>query len=437
MEWYVVLSLIFGALLLLLMSGLPIFIGFMILNMVAVLMLMGPAGLGLFVNSLLETATSEPLVAIPMFVILGELLLRTGGVKVMFEAINGLVGAIRGRLYVVSIAVAGLMGAISGSALASVAVLGRFAYPAMIQQGCNRRLAISSVLSGATLDAILPPSIVGIILATLVGLSIADFLVAGIGPGITLGVCFAAYAMIRCWINPSLDSNASAEVEAKALSYREKLRAAMPVLPLLIVVLLVLGLVMFGFAQPTEAAAAGVVGAFGVAFLLRTLSVGMIVGSCYGAARTTATVLIIIVSSKLFSQLLAFTGTTAGLIQFAAEVDIAPWALFVIMMLIVFFLCMFIDQIALILIMVPIYVPIVNEVGFDPVWFWMIFLVNIMYGGVTPPLGYTLFVFKAAVPEVSTRDLYMAILPTILIAIFAVCLMYVFPPIITYLPSLR
>lgn len=174
MSWWATLLSVFGLLLLLFATGLPIFACFMLINVVAVLMLMGVAGLGLFVNSMLETTTTEALVAIPLYVLLGELLFRAGGVSVLYQSLNQLIGAIRGRLYVIAITLAGILGAISGSAMASVAMLGRFVYPTMIERGCDRRLSIGMILAGATLDPIIPPSILAVILATLANLSVAE-----------------------------------------------------------------------------------------------------------------------------------------------------------------------------------------------------------------------------------------------------------------------
>lgn len=440
MEWYWTLALIFGALLALFATGLPIFACFMILNVGAIFLLVGQNGIGLFVNSVVDTATTDAFVAVPMFVLLGELLFRTGGVTRLFAGLDALVGAIRGRLYIISIAVAAFMGAISGSALASVAVLGRFVYPTMIERGCDRKLAIGTILAGATLDAIIPPSVVGIILATLAGISVGDFLIAGIGPGLLLATSFALYAIVRTWIDPSLDSGHPKDPDTQGSATPEAgsaLRHLLVVFPLLAIIFLVLGLVMLGVAQPTEAAACGIVGALGLSLMLRTFSVRMLVDTLWGTALTTSGVLIIIASSKLFSQILAFTGAATGLVTFSSGLDLPPWAFYAIMMLTVFVLCMFIDQIALLLIMVPIYAPLIDHLGFDPIWFWMMLLVNILFGGITPPLGYTLFVFKSAAPDVQIGELYAAVVPVICVAFLAILIMTAFPAIVTFLPNLH
>ena len=183
MTWWALLLGAFGLILALFASGLPVFACFLLANVVGVLLLMGPAGLGLFANSILDTTTTEALVAVPLYVLLGELLFRTGGITTLYASLNRLIGAIPGRLYVIATMLAAFLGAVSGSAMASVAMLGRFVYPTMIQRGCDRRLSIGTILAGATLDPIIPPSVLAIILATLANISIASFLVAGICPG--------------------------------------------------------------------------------------------------------------------------------------------------------------------------------------------------------------------------------------------------------------
>lgn len=435
MEWWLTLLVVAGALLFLFATGLPIFACFMILNVAGVIILMGTPGLGLFVNSMLDTTTSDALVAVPLYVLLGELLFRTGGVMVLFRAFDQLIGAIRGRLYVIAIGVSAVLGAISGSAMATSAILGRYIYPIMMERGCNRRLAIGMALGGATLDAIIPPSVTAIILATLANISIADFLIAGIGPGFFLAACFAIYAVLRTVIDPSLDSRGDDGL--RQLAWSERLRVALPLLPLGGIIFLVIGLVMFGIAEPIEAAAAGIVGALVMSLFFGTFSFRIIYEGCLGATKMTAAVMIIIASSKLFSQLLSYTGATRGLVEFVAEASINPWLLYAIMLTVSFLLCKFIDQVALMLIIVPVYQPLIAPLGFDPVWFWMMFLITILFGGITPPFGYVMFVFKAAAPDVPLGEIYRAVVPVLVCALAAIVIMSIFPGIATWLPSLH
>lgn len=434
--WWMTLLIMFAALLAMFASGLPVFACFMVLNVVAVIYFIGTNGLGLFVNSMLESSTMEALVAVPMFILLGELMFRTGGVSLLFKAFDTLIGVVRGRLYIIAVVVAAFISAISGSTMASVSVLGRFVYPTMVERGCDRRLAVGTILAGATLDAIIPPSVVGIILATLANQSIQKFLIAGIGPGILLSGCYIAYAVIRVIINPKLDSHGATAISEEPMDSKAKFKAILPIIPLMGIIFLTLGLVMLGVAQPTEAAAVGCVGAIVMSFFFRTFSFKMLGDTLYGAAMTTGTVLFIIASSRLFTQLLAYTGAAQGLIEFASGLTVDPWLVYIVMMITVFILCMFIDQLAVMLIVVPVYMPIINQLGFDPLWFWMMLLINLMFGGITPPLGYTMFVFKSAAPDVPMSEIYKAVVPMILVAVVGVIILTIFPQIVTFLPSI-
>lgn len=434
MSWWLTLLCIFGLLLGLLGSGLPIFAGFLLVNVVGAMLIMGPAAIGLFVNSMLDTASTEALVAVPLYMLLGELLFRTGGVEILYNSLNRLIGAIRGRIYVVAIALSSCLGAISGSAMASVAMLGRFIYPTMIQRGCDRQLSIGMILAGATLDPIIPPSVLAVILATIAGISIADFLIAGIGPGILLAGAFATYAVVRTMLNPALDARPAPEdVEG---GWKPFFSALLQIIPFMLVIFLVLGLIMLGIAQPTEAAAVGIVGALVLSLFYKTFSWRMIYRACHGAAITTATVLIIIACAKLFSQLLAFTGATSGLVDLVSTLQFNRWIMFGVMMVAIWIICMFIDEIAVMLIAVPVFSPVIVHLGFDPIWFWMMFLINFTLGGITPPIGYTNFVFKSvAPPDTTMGEIMRAAWPIVFIVMGCIVVMCVFPEIVTWLPG--
>lgn len=434
MTWWVLLPAAFGLILSLFASGLPVFACFLLANVVGVFALIGPAGLGLFVNSILDTATTEALVAVPLYVLLGELLFRTGGITTLYASLNRLIGAIPGRLYVIATVLAAFLGAVSGSAMASVAMLGRFIYPTMIERGCDRRLSIGTILAGATLDPIIPPSVLAIILATLANISIASFLIAGIVPGLLLAGLFALYAVARTAFNPALDARID-PVPPSELGWWPLIASVLQILPLCFIIFLVLGLIILGVAQPTEAAATGIIGIVLIAMVTRSISWRMIYQACHGAAITTATILVILASAKLFSQLLAYTGATAGLIGLVSDLEINRWIVYIIMMATVFVFCMFMDQLALMLIAVPVYSPLIAHFGFDPIWFWMLFLINITLGGITPPFGYTMFVFKSVTPDVPLLEIYRAAWPMVWIVLFGMAIMTFIPQIVTWLPS--
>jgi tripartite ATP-independent transporter DctM subunit len=247
---------------------------------------------------------------------------------------------------------------------------------------------------------------------------------------------FALYAIVRTLIDPALDARSEGAGRG-AVSARAVLVSLARILPVCAIIFLVLGLIILGIAQPTEAAAVGIGGAVLIAAALRTISLEIVFRSCYGAATATATatVLVILASAKLFSQLLAYTGATVGLVDLVSGLTLNRWVVFVIMMATVFAFCMFMDQLALMLIAVPVYTPIIAHLGFDPIWFWMLFLINITLGGITPPFGYTMFVFKSVARDVPLVEIYRAAWPFVAIALLAIALMAAFPGIVTWLPS--
>lgn len=424
-----------GGLLALLLIGFPVYASFLLICVVGVFALMGPAATGLFTNSILETLTIESFVAIPLYMVLGEVLFRTGGVDRLYKAIGRLIGIVPGRLYVVTIALSTLLGGILGSAMATVAMLGRFVYPTMISRGCDRKLSIGIILGGASLDPIIPPSVLAVVLATLANLSIGEFLVAGILPGILMALAFAAYAILRCVINPALDADVAADA-AEPSDQQSLLTAIAQVVPFLVIIGLVIGLVIIGIAQPSEAAAIGIAGALLLSVANRSFSLQTIMEACLSAVRTSSAVLVIVSTAKLFSQLLAFTGSTTVLLEIVSNLNVNRWVIFATIMLVIWVVCMFIDEVGVMLIAVPILTPVVAHFSFDPIWFWMMLLINFTLGGITPPIGYTNFVFKSVAPPGTTMgEIMSAAWPMVLISGLCIVAMCLFPAIVTWLPA--
>ena len=268
MTWWVALSSGIGLLLFLLFLGIPVFVAFLILNVTGILMLMGPAGFGLFANSIYTTATTTALATVPLFIVMGEILFRSGAMEAVFDSLDRLVGRIRGRQYVLCILLSAILGALSGAAMAVAGLLGRSLFPEMLRRGYNTRLSAGTILAGASLDPIIPPSVLAILIATLAEISTAALLVAGIIPGLLLMCLFLIYVLYRVWRDPSLAPDAAAD----AADARPKSGAAVAILriiPCAFVFFMVMGLIMFGVATPTEAAATGVLGALAVAVVYR------------------------------------------------------------------------------------------------------------------------------------------------------------------------
>ncbi|MEW5420311.1 TRAP transporter large permease subunit [Amorphus sp. 3PC139-8] len=423
-----------GLLLGLMLLGLPVFIAFLTVNLLAVGLMLGPSGYGMFIASMFDTTTTNSLVTIPMFILMGEILFRSNAVDVLFHSIDTIVGKVRGRQYVLTVLLATIFSTLSGAAMGVAAMLSRSLLPTMVARGYDSKLAIGNILAGASLAPLIPPSILAIIVGMLAGVSISGLLIAGILPGLMFAVLFLGYTFIRVRLDPSLAP--SDEGIRKEPSVGEVVMALVQLIPFSIVIISVIGLILMGIATPTEAGAMGVLGALVTAAIYRRFSLSLIKDSTISSARIAAMILIIMATSKLFSQLLAFTGGATALTQLVAGLDVAPWLMIFLLMALPFILCMFIDQIALMLIVVPIYIPILNNIGVDPLWFWLLFLINITVGGMTPPFGYTLFALKSGWEDGRLAEVFSAAWPFVFIFILGMVLLAIFPGIVTFLPSL-
>jgi tripartite ATP-independent transporter DctM subunit len=435
MTWWVALSSGIGLLLVLLLLGIPVFVAFLILNVAGIFVLMGPAGFGLFANSIYSTATITALATVPLFIVMGEILFRSGAMEAVFDSLDRLIGRIRGRQYVLCILLSAILGALSGAAMAVAGLLGRSLLPEMLRRGYNARLSAGVILAGACLDPIIPPSVLAILIATLAEISTASLLIAGIIPGLMLMCLFLIYALYRVWRDPSLAPDLSADL-AEGKSSTSITIAVLRLFPCAFVFLMVMGLIMFGVATPTEAAATGVFGAVVVAVIYGKFSLRMIWESLIAAATVSALLLVIMCCAVMFSQLLTFTGATRAVAELVAHANLPAIAMLVLMMALPFVLFMFLDQLALMLVLIPIYQPLIKFYAFDPIWFWTLFLIVATLGGLTPPFGYVLFALKSAAPNLPTTEIYRASWPFVWLIVLGMVILMIFPDLVTFLPNL-
>jgi len=411
-------------LLLLFLLGARVFVAFLTLNIIGLLVLVGPRGYGMFTNSIFETATSSTLITVALFVLMGEILFRSGSVDLLFDSVDRLVGAVRGRLYIVVMLLATIFGALSGSAVAVAAMLGGALLPMMRDRGYNARLSTGTILAGASLAPIIPPSLLAIIVGSLADVSIAGLLVAGILPGLLFASLTLGYVLISAKNLPD------AQVEHTGSIWN----AFAGMAPFLLVVFSVMGMIMLGIATPSESAATGVVGALIVSMFFKKLNWPMLRDAISSSVKVSAVLLIIVCSAKLFAQLLSLSGATRGLVAFSTDLAIGPDVMFLVLMLIPFVLCMFIDQIAFMLLAIPIYQPIIKAMEYDPIWFWTIFLINLTVGSLTPPFGYTLFALKGATDQ-TTSAIFRAAWPIVGVFILGMTILWAFPSIVTAIPK--
>lgn len=419
----------------LLVAGAPVFVGFLAVNIVGILYYFGPNGFGLFANSIFTTATTDTLAAVPLFIVMGELLFRSGTMEVLFSSLDRLIGRVRGRQYVLCILLSAILGALSGAAMAVAGLLGRSLYPAMIKRGYDPRLSAGTILGGASLDPIIPPSVLAVILATVAQISTGKLLIAGTGPGILLTAMFLVYVGIRLWRDPTLAPDLAAEDERKKGS---AVVAVLQMLPACFIFFLVMGLVMLGIATPTEAAATGVFGAFILAYFYGGLNPKMVRESFYAGVTVSSLLLLIMCCAVMFSQLLTFAGAPQLFGEMVRTLQLPLPVLIFVMLALPFLLhiLLFLDQVALFFILVPIYKPILVLYHVDEIWFFTLLLIVATVGGISPPFGYTLFAMKSALPNSSMSELYKAAWPFVWIICLGTLIVALVPGIATWLPNL-
>lgn len=433
MNSLVLMSAALGLLLVLFGAGVPVFLAFLAINTAGVAIFLGPQAFGMVANSLFTTATTPSLTAIALFVLMGEILFRSGTSEVLFEAVDRFVGRLAGRQFVLAGVLSAVFGALSGSNMAVSAMMAKSVYPGMERRGYDRRLSIGMILGGASLAPVIPPSVLVIIIATLAQVSVAGLLVAGVVPGLLLAALFVAYALLRVRLNPKLaPTGAEGPQTAPARSLRHEMARC---LPFTLIIVSVMGLILAGIATPSESAATGVVGAILTAAIFGKLRSRMLAESLRSSVLITAMILIIMASSTLFSQLLALSGASGELTEWVTRLDWHPVFMLLIMMALVFVFCLFIDQVAVMLVIIPIYLPLVGVLGFDPLWFWLLMLLNVTVGGITPPFGYAMFAFKGARQDVPMTDLFSAAWPFVGMFLLGMLIVGLFPALATWLPG--
>ena len=359
MEWWLILVLGLAMLLSLMFLGVPIFVSFLILNVAGILLLIGPSGFGMFANSIYTTATLGELAAIPLFTLMGEILFRSGAMEVLLDSLDRIVGKVRGRQYVLCVLLSAICGALSGAAMAVAGLLGRSLYPTMVKRGYDKTLAAGTILGGASLDPIIPPSVLAIIIATLAKVSTGKLLIAGILPGILLMFLFLIYISIRVWLNPSLAPESAGELRDPATRGSITM-AVLRMLPVSLIFFLVVGLIMLGVATPTEAAATGVVGALVLAGAYGGLGREMIEQSIISGITVAGIMLAVMSCATMFSQLLVFSGALSELGKFILHLDLSHYAMLAVLLGVPFILFMFLDQTSVLLVLIPIYQPVIG-----------------------------------------------------------------------------
>lgn len=435
MAWEISAALLFGGIVFLMALGVPVAFAFLAVNLVGVFVLMGgEAGLLQLVASSSEAVTKFTLVPVPMFLLMGELFFHTGLAKRVFDALDIWFGRLPGRLCYVTVAGGTAFATLSGSSMANTAMMGALMVPEMTRRGYKKKMAIGPILGTGALAMIIPPSTLAVLLGTLARIDIGALLIAGILPGLLLATSYAAMIYLQIRIDP--DAAPAYDIDSRSSSAQWR-TATLNFVPMLLVVVVVVGMIIFGVATPTEAAAFGVLGVVLLAAGFRCLTWKAVVASTSSTLAVTAMVFLIIIGSSTFSQLLAFSGATSGILSLLSGVDASPLVMLVAMFAVLLFLGCFMDQVSIMLLTLPLFIPLAQNLGFDLVWFGLLLLLGLEVGLITPPFGLLLFVMMGTAPKGTTLpEIALAGVPYIACALLVVVAVVVFPQLALYLPSL-
>ena len=435
MDWAIALAVMLGLILTLMGVGVPVAFAFFATNIVCLYLYMGgPVGVTQMVTNFGDAVSIYALTPMPLFLIMGSLFFRSGLGEGVFRAIDLWIGNLRARLSYLVVLAGAVFASLSGSSLANTGMMGSAMVPEMLRRGYRPHMVYGPVLGAGGLAVIIPPSSLAVLLGSLAQIDVGALLVAGFLPGLVL----TALYILLITAQAAIDKDAAPQYDTPRASLREKIGAVLVnVVPMGVIVFLVVGTILLGIASPTESAALGCLGVIGLLLAYRRFSWSVVWKSLDDAMKVTGMTFLIIAASTTFAQVLAFSGASSGMIQWFVSFQWTPYAMLAVMVGVILVLGMFMDQLSMMLITLPIFIPIANSLGFDLVWFGLILLLAYEIGFTTPPFGLLLFVMIGVAPPGTTLGtVSLAALPYILCTIGLVVLIVIFPPLALWLPRL-
>jgi len=434
MDWVSVITMMFGGVVAALLLGVPIVFAFLLFNIIgAIFVLGGEVGLMQMVRNMQGAVGNYSLAPVVLFVFMGEVMLYTGIAVRAIDAIDKLFSRVPGRLSMIAVVGGTVFSSLSGSTIANTAILGKTLLPQMLQKGYAPSISMGPIMAIGGIAMLIPPSGLAVLLASLAEISVNQVLIAGIIPALLMAVAFFLYIGLRCMMNPKLAP--SYDVDER--SWGERLKPLFfDVFPLLTIFVAVVGSMVAGIATPTESAALGSLASIAVAACYRSLTIGSLLASVRGTLRFSAMILFIVCASTTFSQILAFSGATQTISQLVIDLDPSPLMLMVAMLLLLVVLGCFMDQVSMMMLTLPLFMPIVTLVGFNEVWFAVLMLIVLEISLCTPPFGMLLFVMQGVAPKgITIRQIYASVTPFVLIQFLFLALIVAIPALALWLPS--
>jgi tripartite ATP-independent transporter DctM subunit len=436
MEWQVAVLIVFSSLFLLMLTGMPIAICFMFINVVGGLLVLGyPAGIEFMIQSMWSSLATFTIAPIPLFVIMGELMFHSGLGGDVTRIVDQWLGRLPGRGSLIAVGSGAILAALTGVSIASISILGAVLLPQMEKEGYHKSMIFGPILGAGGLAVLIPPSSLAVLLAAIGEISVGKILLAIIGPGLLLTFLYSVYIIVRCTINPAL---APAYAAPKVRLSEKLTTTAYNIVPVAAIIFSVIGFMILGVATPEEAAASGALATLLVAALQKRLNWLIIKKTIVGTLKVTGMIFLIIAGARGFSQILSYVGAVQAMAEFTLRLPLHPLAIMAIMQFVILVLGCFLNSAAIILLTMPIFVPAIISLGFDPVWFGAIAVLNIEIGLITPPFGVALYTMKAvAPPHYTMSDIIRSVAPFIGLQVLAMALCIMFPSIVLWLPGIK
>lgn len=427
--------LLFSSLFILLLTGLPLAFCLGVISLVFTYFLWGSAAVMQVASACFGATLNIILIACPLFIFMANVLQFSGLADGLYEMIYTWSGRLNGGLAMGTVFICAVFAAMSGISGAATVSMGIIAIPSMLNRNYDKFLSVGCVAAGGALGILIPPSVTMIVYASMTGVSVGHLFIAGIAPGLLLAGMFIVYVGIRCLVRPELGP--ALPLEARG-DWHKKIKSLAAVILPLILVFSVIGSILMGLATPTEAAAIGAIGSLVCAAVNRKLSWNSFIEASRKSLVLTCMIIWIVVTATAFSNIYTAVGAPDFLNSILESLGVGRWPVLLMIQITFFFLGMVMDPIGIVMITTPVYIPIIKALGFDPIWFGILFIINMEMAYLTPPFGYNLFYMRSIVPTelMSMRDLYISVLPFILIQAICLATIMLIPQIALWLPSL-
>lgn len=425
--------LFFLSLLVFLLLGLPLSFVLGGVSIVFIYFTWGPEAFYMVAAQTWGTMNKFTLVAIPLFIFMAMILERSGVANDLYEMMYLWFGGLRGGLAIGTVVICAIFSAMCGISGAAVVSMGTIALPSMLKRNYDKRMAVGCINSGGGWGILIPPSVIMILYALISGESVGRLFAGGVFPGLMLLILVSSYIGIRCFLQPHLGPALPAEERG---DWKRKLTAFRAVILPILIVILVLGSIIFGITTPTESAAMGVLGALISALVYRQLTWKVMMEANIRTLKLTGMIMWILFGAYCFSAAYHGMGAPQLIEDIMGHIPGGPWGTIIFIQIVIFLLAMVLDPAGIMMITVPIFLPFVIAHGFDPIWFGILFIINMEIGYMTPPFGFNLFYMKGIVPpSITMGDIYRSVIPFTIVESIGLALVMIFPEIATWLPN--